>query len=105
MSDLLPSVNQPLTESAVDAAPVATATTVTRRKHKWGGPALWIPLGWLLLVAFGAIFADILPLQDPNAQDYSQLSLRPFSHGHILGTDDIGRDIFSRIVHGARVSL
>jgi peptide/nickel transport system permease protein len=44
-------------------------------------------------------------IPDPLEQDLINSMLPPFSQGHILGTDPLGRDIFSRIVSGARVSL
>jgi len=68
------------------------------------GPLFWICLGWLALNIFGAIFANLLPLPDPNFGNYSAINAAPGFH-HLLGTDDLGRDIFSRIVFGSRVSL
>jgi len=51
-----------------------------------------------------AVFADVLQTHDPIATDAAQ-TLAPPSHDHWLGSDHLGRDIYSRIVHGARVSL
>lgn len=68
------------------------------------GLLFWICIGWLGLNLFGAIFANLLPLPDPNFQNYSAINVGPGLH-HLLGTDDLGRDIFSRIVFGSRVSL
>ncbi len=68
------------------------------------GPLFWICVGWIALNLFGAIFANVLPLQNPLYQDYSNISVGPSLH-HLFGTDDIGRDIFSRIVYGSRVSI
>ncbi|MFN8635363.1 MAG: ABC transporter permease [Chloroflexota bacterium] len=56
------------------------------------------------LVLFCAIFADVLAPYNPNAQDYLALTESP-SPAHWLGTDDLGRDILSRIIYGSRVSL
>jgi peptide/nickel transport system permease protein len=57
-----------------------------------------------LLVVLAAIFAPLLAHQDPNEQDIlAQLS--PPSAEHFLGTDTFGRDVWSRILYGARVSL
>jgi peptide/nickel transport system permease protein len=56
------------------------------------------------IVVFCALGAPLLAPYDPNEQDY--LALRdPPSAAHILGTDDIGRDVLSRIIFGSRVSL
>jgi peptide/nickel transport system permease protein len=64
----------------------------------------WLCLGFIALVVFGAIFANLLPLPNPNAQNYAAVEAGPSLH-HLLGTDDLGRDLLSRIVFGSRVSL
>jgi len=64
----------------------------------------WLSIGWLLLVVFGAIFAALLPIAGPNAVDISATAQSPSLH-HLLGTDELGRDILSRLVYGARTSL
>lgn len=61
-------------------------------------------LGWLILVVFCAIFANLLPVKDPNLQDIVN-RLEPPGQAGILGSDDLGRDILARLVFGARVSL
>jgi peptide/nickel transport system permease protein len=58
----------------------------------------------MLVILLTAIFADQIQTHDPIATDAAQ-SLAPPSREHWLGSDHLGRDIFSRIVHGARVSL
>ncbi|HUX04523.1 MAG TPA: ABC transporter permease [Acidimicrobiales bacterium] len=68
------------------------------------GALFWFCVGWLALNVLGAIFANVLPLQDPLYQNYSFINAGPSLH-HWLGTDDLGRDIFSRIVFGSRVSI
>ena len=68
------------------------------------GPLFWICVGWLALNVIGAVFANVLPLVNPLAQDYNFINAGPSIH-HWLGTDDLGRDILSRIVFGSRVSL
>jgi peptide/nickel transport system permease protein len=73
-------------------------------KKKPLGPLFWICVGWIVLNIFGAIFANVLPLQNPLFQDYGTINAGPSLH-HLFGTDDIGRDIFSRIVFGSRVSI
>jgi peptide/nickel transport system permease protein len=57
-----------------------------------------------LLLIVAALAAPLLATHDPNAQDTSR-RLEPPSSQHPLGLDDLGRDVFSRIVYGARVSL
>lgn len=63
-----------------------------------------------MLVVFAAVFADVIAPHDPNLQNLRSAKL-PEAWGdggtwtHVLGTDDLGRDILSRIIHGARVSI
>jgi peptide/nickel transport system permease protein len=52
-----------------------------------------------------ALAASLLPLDDPTAMDPTARRLSPFSPDHLLGTDSFGRDLLSRTVHGARLSL
>ncbi len=58
----------------------------------------------MLLIVLTAIFADFVATYDPIATDAAHTLARP-SREHWLGSDHLGRDIYSRIVHGARVSL
>lgn len=61
-----------------------------------------ITLGLILLLV---PITPLLPLPDPNATATADRFLRPFSEGHLLGTDHLGRDILARLLHGTRVSL
>jgi peptide/nickel transport system permease protein len=58
----------------------------------------------MLAIVLTALFADQLQTYDPIATD-SVNTLAPPGREHLLGSDHLGRDIYSRIVHGARVSL
>lgn len=58
----------------------------------------------LVVIIFAAIFADLLSPYDYTEQFPKDNFLRP-SRGHLMGTDNFGRDIFSRVLHGAQVSL
>jgi peptide/nickel transport system permease protein len=58
----------------------------------------------LLLIALTAIFAPLVATHDPDYADLRATRQGP-SRAHLLGTDEIGRDVFSRVVYGARVSL
>jgi len=58
----------------------------------------------LLLMSFAAIFAPILAPYPPNTQDIINRMAAPNSK-HLLGTDEFGRDVLSRIIFGSRVSL
>jgi len=59
----------------------------------------------VLAVVLGAAMAPLLPLLDPDAIDTPQRLRPPLSPGHVLGTDEFGRDLLSRLIWGARVSL
>lgn len=58
----------------------------------------------IILLILTAVFAPLLAPYDPNYQDYASV-LSPPSAAHILGADEYGRDIFSRIIYGSRVSI
>lgn len=58
----------------------------------------------LVLIVAAALLADVLSPYPPNEQDLRN-RLQPPSAEHWLGTDHFGRDLTSRIIHGARVSL
>lgn len=66
---------------------------------------LALPAGIIVLIAIlAALFANVIAPYDPLYQDYNSVLVPP-SHAHLLGTDDIGRDVLSRIIYGARISL
>ena len=99
---------------AVDAEHVRDRVSVwavasgARRRRRWitllrePGTALGLFLVASLLLA--GILAPWLPLDDPTEINLPDRLLSP-SVGHLLGTDHLGRDTFSRIVHGARMTL
>lgn len=63
-----------------------------------------ISLSIILVFIALAVLAPVIAPYDPVAQDRTAFMLPP-SQDHIMGTDDLGRDIFSRIIFGSRVSL
>jgi len=69
-----------------------------------------IGLAIIAMVVFFAIFADLIAPYDPNLQDRAAFLKPPFwldggSLAYPLGTDAVGRDMLSRLIHGARLSL
>jgi len=67
------------------------------------------PLGFagaliMFVFVFAAVFADFITAYGPTTTN-SAISLLPPGHGHPFGADSMGRDIYSRIVYGARISL
>ena len=82
--------------SASAAKPVVAGAPVAGRKFRlrW---SLVLPLGWLLLVVVLAITADWIGLPDPAAQELI-LRRKPPSAQFLLGTDNLGRDMLSRVI-------
>ncbi|QND44929.1 ABC transporter permease (plasmid) [Rhizobium lusitanum] len=67
-------------------------------------PGLLAAVAFLLLVAVGATWPYLLSSYNPIAADPLQAQLPP-DGAHWFGTDQLGRDVFSRVVHGARYSI
>lgn len=59
---------------------------------------------FIIIILFFALFAPLIASYDPGYIDAKSV-LSPPSRAHIFGTDTLGRDIFSRIVYGSRISL
>jgi len=82
---------------------VDTSAVAPVRRRRVGG--LFIAsLIWIALVALGAIFADLLPIPSPTDMDMLGKRALP-SAEHWLGNDVLGRDVFSRLIYGGRISL
>lgn len=84
-----------------DEAVVPEGATTSRRGY---GVVFWVSVWWIALMVFAAIFAGVLPL-NPTAIDPFHRLAPIGTPGHILGTDDLGRDMLARIVYGSRVSM
>ena len=67
-------------------------------------PVAWIACGLLAVFAVAGMFAPWLAPYDPAALHLDQRLLPP-GHTFLLGTDELGRDIFSRVLFGARLSM
>ena len=79
-------------------------------QQRRAGARLWLSAGWLTLLCVVALLAPWIAPKDPLAQDLFLGRLPPFwvpgtEPGFWLGTDSLGRDVLSRIIHGARVAL
>lgn len=100
MSELLPDVE------LVPARPALVPPTIAARKARPRfGLAFWLAVGWLAVLVVLAVLAGVLPfVKDPNLPYADALRAGP-SGAHWFGGDAIGRDMFSRVVYGARVSL
>jgi peptide/nickel transport system permease protein len=86
----------------MSAAPpiVVAAPSAWQRATRSGGLAIGLALAMIAM----ALAAPWLAPYDPNAQDVL-LKLEPPSAAHPFGTDDFGRDVLSRVIYGARISL
>lgn len=74
------------------------------------GARLWLSGIWLGVMALLALFAPLISPHDPLAQDLFAGRLPPFwvegaDPAYLLGTDSLGRDVLSRIIHGARIAF
>lgn len=72
----------------------------TLRKQPVALAGFAVVVGWLVI----GLLAPVLPIQSPNATNMSA-RLQPPSAAHPFGTDDAGRDMISRVIYGARVSV
>ncbi len=97
--------------ASIDIAPLPAPDTVRAegvwsniRYHAASHPLGVIGAAIMVVFVFAAIFADFITSFDPIRTN-SAITLLPPSHLHWLGADQMGRDIYSRIVYGARISL
>ncbi|HEY3232484.1 MAG TPA: nickel transporter permease [Roseiflexaceae bacterium] len=90
---------------ALEQSPVAER--ISRRRqlgYALRQPSIAVALVILLLFLLAALFAPLLSPNDPVAQNVSA-GLLPPAPEHLLGTDKLGREMLSRILYGARISL
>ena len=91
-------------------APLETALADTQQKRPaflarlLAQPSTVLALFWVLLLVVVAIFAQYVSPYDPNASSVMR-RLQGLSQENLLGTDDLGRDLLSRAMWGARVAL
>jgi peptide/nickel transport system permease protein len=75
-----------------------------RRERRWSQITLRAGITIMAVVALAAIFAPLVAPYDPNAQNLLASFESPSWH-HLMGTDNLGRDVFSRVVYAGRVDL
>ena len=87
---------------------VAEATLVEHRRgfrRRWyRTPSFVAGISILMLIVIAAVAAPLITTHDPTQQDLLHTLSGP-SWSHPLGTDDLGRDVWSRLVYGARIDL
>jgi len=96
MSDVMADQLQPKSASRIGVWAVAKA--ILKHKVACMGAAI------IFLLILMAVFAPFLAPYDPSKQDLYHVLEGP-SRKHLLGTDDVGRDLLSRVIYGSRVSL
>lgn len=89
------------------AASAQVARLVSRRSMilKRVNTGVVVSVVLLALLAGVALFADVLTPHDPGEMRLRARFEPPGSSGHVLGTDQLGRDVLSRTIHGGRISL
>jgi peptide/nickel transport system permease protein len=95
--------------STTEHGPVGLAAITPSSKYYWvrlvlQNPSAVASLCLLLLILLLAVFAPVITSVDPNYVNPAD-RLEPPSSTYWFGTDDLGRDVFSRVIYGARVSL
>ena len=94
-----------ISESA-QAAMIQKERTANNAWHKFcRNRAAVVGLCIILTMVLIAIFAPKLTSYDPNGINLLDAYMGPGQNGHLLGTDDLGRDILTRLMYGARMSL
>ncbi|MDA8379951.1 MAG: ABC transporter permease [Actinomycetota bacterium] len=92
----------PAADARLPAAASMSVSASSASKRKLG-VVFWIAVAWICLVVVMAVFAGLLPIDGPYNLSY--LSKLGSSFSHPFGTDELGRDLFSRVIFGSRVSL
>jgi peptide/nickel transport system permease protein len=95
----------PAAGSPESSPPAAAVERAQPRRHRWyRQPALMSGLVIIGLILFAVIAAPLLTSYNPDTQNLNAI-LQGFSSHHLLGTDQEGRDVFSRLLYGGRVDL
>lgn len=97
-----------MAEILVAGEPTPARPALSRRRRRWSmllaDRAASVGIALIAALVLTAVLAPLIAPDTPTAQDVA-LALRPPSFTHLLGTDDFGRDVFSRIVYGTRPAL
>jgi peptide/nickel transport system permease protein len=93
-----------MTDTVQAAVPVARTRSESFLRRARRSPTLVVGAVMLLLLLFVSVFAPLLTHYNPSAQNLTG-GLLPFSAAHPLGTDQLGRDILSRMLYAGRTDL
>jgi ABC-type dipeptide/oligopeptide/nickel transport system permease subunit len=95
-------------ESTASAAAEAEIRAPFVTKGMWrrlrSQRAAMVALAYIVLLIVAAVFANVLSPYDPNSQNLDDVMAGPTA-AHLLGTDQLGRDVLSRLLHAAQLSL
>lgn len=105
MSATSPQTEVPMHEPLHATEEAVRPRRVLAKKKRKITPTIVISTVWLVILVGAVILHPFLGLPDPTRSDYAAITAPMFSPGHIFGTDEIGRDIFSRVIDGGRISL
>lgn len=98
-------VNNAISKEA-QAAMILKERKANNAWHKFcRNPAAVVGLIIVIIMILMGVLAPVLAPYDPNAINPAKAYLPPLSEGHLFGTDDLGRDLLSRILYGARMSI
>jgi len=89
---------------ASDSATASSSAGWSAARRGLADPLGRLGLAFVLLLFLAAIFADVISGYEPTKMVPRDRFLNP-SYEHLLGTDQLGRDLFSRMLHGGRVAL
>src|SRR5438128_698126 len=86
---------------------------LARGRTLWGdalrrmlsNPLMIVGLGLVSVALICAVFAPQISPYGPLEGDLGTLYVKPPSTAHLFGTDDVGRDIFSRTIYGAQITM
>ncbi|MDT7579537.1 MAG: peptide/nickel transport system permease protein [Pseudonocardiales bacterium] len=81
------------------------ARSAVARRHRSSRMKMIVGAVCTLVVVLPVALAQVLPLPDPDALDLSRRRLPPLTGGHLFGTDALGRDLLSLVLHGGQVSI
>jgi peptide/nickel transport system permease protein len=95
-----------LAPDVAEARADAAAEPAAPRRGRARTLEIWIPAGILILIMAACfLWPLVYPVPPPTGGSILDAGLPPFSPGHILGTDPVGNDILSRLLHGGQVSF
>lgn len=96
--------------TVIETAPVGQTPPLTAVRGRvlrqlWRNPLGMVGAVLLLIVIVAGVFAPLLAPYSPSEVHFPTPFQKPGTDGFLLGTDDLGRDILSRVLYGARASL